>query len=390
MEKYCIGIDVDKETIKVCLMYRASDLSKKVKGSKTFPNSLAGFKVLTAWLEKRIKINNIDMSFVMEATGVYHEQLAYYLDQQKKDIHIVLALKSKRYLQSLGLRSKTDQIDAKGLAMMGCEQSLDLWQPASKQMLKLRSVTRQIEALKCSKTSFSNQLEAAKHTVIIDSSVTKCIEMMIKKLEQEIKKLEKSVKKTVETDELLSEKFKLYKPLKGVGLMTFAVIASETNGFTLFKNQRQLVCYVGYDIVENQSGKRVGKTKISKKGNTHIRRILHMASLTAVNHGVPVLKNLQERVFKRRGIKMKGYVAVQRKLLVLMYSLWKNDAVFDPDYKTSGIQEPKSLCSVGSLEPFTLSKSIITRKETKTAESLDSAALDELPCNQSPEALCSV
>jgi len=389
MKKYCIGIDVDKRTIKVCLMYRASDLSKKVKGSKTLSNSLAGFKDLTRWLEKRVKDKNIDLSLVMEATGVYHEPLSYYLNQQKKDVHIVLPLKSKRYLQSLGLRSKTDKIDARGLAMMGCEQNLDLWKPASKQMLKLRSVTRQIEALKCSKTSFSNQLEGAKHTVIIDQSVIKSIEKMMTQLDKEIIKLEKSVKKTVESDELLSKKYELFKPLKGIGLMTFAVVASETDGFTLFKNQRQLVCYAGYDVVENQSGKKAGKTKISKKGNAHIRRILHMASLTAVSNGVPVLKNLQERVYKRSGIKMKGYVAVQRKILVLIYALWKNDTVFNPDFGTSGIQEQKLLCSVGSLEPFTLSKAII-RKKTKTAESVESAALDKLPCNQSPEALCSV
>ena len=286
MEKYCIGIDVDKKTIKVCLMYRASDLSQKVKASKTLSNSLAGFEDLTKWLEKRIKDKNIDMSFVMEATGVYHEQLSYYLNQQKKDIHILLPLKAKRYLQSLGLRSKTDKIDANGLAKMGCEQNLDLWKPASKQMLKLRSVTRQIEAFKCSKTIFSNQLEGAKHTVIIDPSVIESIDKMITQLDQEVKKLEKSVKKTVESDELLSKKYELFKPLKGVGLMTFAVVASETNGFALFKNQRQLVCYAGYDVVENQSGNKAGKTKISKKGNAHIRRILHMASLTRKIRGL--------------------------------------------------------------------------------------------------------
>jgi len=39
-----------------------------------------------------------------------------------------------------------------------------------------------------------------------------------------------------------------------------------------FKNQRQLVSFAGYDVIENSSGKHRGKTKISKKGNAHIRR----------------------------------------------------------------------------------------------------------------------
>ena len=52
---------------------------------------------------------------------------------------------------------------------------------------------------------------------------------------------------------------------------------------------------------------------------------------------------------ERTGIKMKGYVAVQRKLLVLIYTLWKNDMEFDPNYEISGIQEPKPLFSVAPL-----------------------------------------
>jgi len=48
MEKYCIGIDIDKKTFKVCLLYRSSDLTKRVQGSKTFSNGKEGFKELTS------------------------------------------------------------------------------------------------------------------------------------------------------------------------------------------------------------------------------------------------------------------------------------------------------------------------------------------------------
>ena len=144
----------------------------------------------------------------MEATGVYHEQLAYFLHGDKKTVHIVLPLKSKRYLQSLGLRSKTDELDAKGLAMMGSEQTLDVWQPGSKQLLQLRSVTRQIEALKQSKTTFLNQLEAVNHAAVIDPLVTKSLVKLVKCLDLEIVKLENKVKKTIEKDEILNQKYK--------------------------------------------------------------------------------------------------------------------------------------------------------------------------------------
>jgi len=77
---------------------------------------------------------------------------------------------------------------------------------------------------------------------------------------------------------------------------------------------------------------------------------------------------------------MKAYVAVQSKLLKLMYTLWKNETAFDTNHQTSGCQETKPL----------FSGNIVPQGTKKTAESFDSAALDELPCDQSTEALFSV
>ncbi|MEO0332589.1 MAG: transposase [Bacteroidota bacterium] len=56
-------------------------------------------------------------------------------------------------------------------------------------------------------------------------------------------------------DEQLKAKYEKISPIKGIGLLSFAVIIAETNGFALFNNQCQLVSYAGYDVVENQSGK---------------------------------------------------------------------------------------------------------------------------------------
>ena len=43
--------------------------------------------------------------------------------------------------------------------------------------------------------------------------------------------------------------------------------------------------------------------------------------------------DLYEQVFKQTNIKMKGYVAVQRKLLTLIFALWKKDEPYDPTYE---------------------------------------------------------
>ncbi|REE01306.1 IS110 family RNA-guided transposase [Marinoscillum furvescens] len=370
MEKYCVGIDVDKHTFKACLMVQSD--RKKVLSSRSFKNVFSGFTGLLLWVEKWCKDHQVN--FVMEATGVYHEYLAYFLHDKNQVTHVVLPLRSKRYMQSLGIRSKTDPIDAKGLSMMGLEQDLEQWIPASKHLLELRSLTRQIETLQAHGTAFKNQREGAKHTKVLHRSVLKSLEKMITEVQTQIDKLEKQVEKLIFNDPVLKQKYDQLTSIKGVGLMSFAVVVAETNGFLLFKNHRQLVCYAGYDVVENQSGRRVGKTKISKKGNAHIRRILNMSSWAVVRYKIEPFHSLFNRVYERTKMKMKGYVSVQRKLLVMMYTLWVKGEKFDPKYGSSGNQELMPLFSVGSTG---------TRKATASINV--EAALDGLPCNQSPK-----
>ena len=121
--------------------------------------------------------------------------------------------------------------------------------------------------------------------------------------------------------------------IKGVGEQTVAVIISETYGFELFKNAKQLISYAGYDVVENQSGNRVGKTKISKKGNSRIRRAMFMPAFGVVKAKQTSFYNLYCRTFDKHKIKMKSYVAVQKKLLTTIYALWRKDEEFDNNYQ---------------------------------------------------------
>ena len=49
------------------------------------------------------------------------------------------------------------------------------------------------------------------------------------------------------------------------------------------------------------------------------------------------MKDHKDRIIERNPtIKMKGQVATMRKLLVLIYTLWKTGEKYDPDYRWSG------------------------------------------------------
>jgi transposase len=199
----------------------------------------------------------------------------------------------------------------------------------------------------------NNRLEAYKFSGYKNKLIEKQLLSMIKFINKQLKEVNTQIEKSVEGDELLKNKFNKICKIKGLGILTVASIVGETNGFKLINNQRQLVSYAGYDIIENQSGNRIGKTRISKKGNSHIRRALHMPALSVVTYEQAGFKALYERVYASTGFKMKWYVAVQRKLLMLIYTLWKRDEEYDPNRlnimdNASGDDESKFLFSLNS------------------------------------------
>ncbi len=332
--KYSVGSDISKDKFDACISSIDTMQRVKVIATRSFNNTEKGINSYLIWVKQKCKLN-LPVVHLMEATGVYYEKLAWSLHHSKESLSVILPNKAKKYLQSLGLKTKNDKIDAKGLSRMGAEQNLPLWEAPDKNMMELRSVTRHREHLQETKTQINNQLHALSSSEYVNEEVLKQQEILLTMLDEQIKESFKMIKKLVDSDDELKDKIENITEIKGLGLISVATVIAETNGFKLFKNQRQLVSFAGYDVIENQSGKHVGKTKISKRGNTHIRRILHMPSFSVVSNNEIIFKNLQERVYASTKQKMKGYVAVQRKLLVIIYTLWRKNEKYKKDYSTS-------------------------------------------------------
>lgn len=342
--KWSLGIDVGSKNLHCCLSSIDSSQRVKVKVSKKLSNTAGGLKQLLEWIGTHYeKEAGIPLRIVMEATGVYYERCALLLQKEGFHISVILPTKAKRYLQALGLKSKNDKIDAEGLARMGAEQQLAPWSAASHLIYGLRLLTRQHEDMQKSITSFGNQLHAVKNGMYQFEDIENRYVDTIARLKDLLKELEDAISTMIKEDPELRQKVKLFCSIKGVGELTAATIIAETNGFSLFENYKQVQSYSGYDIVENESGDHKGKTKISKKGNSHIRRILHMAALNVVTYKVKPFVDLYERVYERTNIKMKGFVAVQRKLLVIFYTLSKKNEMFKDSYaqQTIGEKEPE-------------------------------------------------
>jgi transposase len=338
MLKYSLGVDISKKDIHACLSVIDAKQQVKIKASSKFGNRAHGFKEMLLWVTRHKKETTVPLVITMEATGVYYESCALFLFKAGLDVAVVLPNKAKNYMKAVGLKTKNDKIDAAGLAQMGAQQCLELWQPLDEFFYTLRALTRHHQSLQELKTNINNQLHADQHSIYSSKTVIKQLKKLIIGLDNQLNEVEQEIHDHLYSNAAVAEKIGHIIQIKGLGYMTVATILAETNGFELFKSIPQLVSYAGYDVIENQSGDHKGKTKISKKGNSHIRRAMHMPAFNMIKYDVGDFKPFFGRILEKHHQKMKGYVAVQKKLLVLMYTLWKRNEAFRPNAKaiTSG------------------------------------------------------
>jgi transposase len=372
-----VGIDIAKATFTACICIHYSNCKIQCSQVVQFDNSNRGFNQLLKWVRKN-KVVLTEVIFLMEATGIYYEPLAYHLNKLNLKVCVVLPNKVKHYAKSLNVKSKTDIIDARIIAQMGAERGLDLWQPPSPVLKTLRDVTRLYKELKAQRTCFENRL----HSVQAGNEPLKFIiettQSIITKLNAEIQKCEEQIENIIRSEGWLEQKVKKLVTIKGIGLITVAIVIAETQGFRLVTNVKQLTSYAGYDVVERESGTSIkGKTRISKKGNSHIRAALFFPAMVASRYNNN-LREVYQKINERKVSKMVGITALQRKLLILIYSLWKNDTVYKEKETeiTSGNQETK---------PLLRHNHKVVNKKAGRPKSLP--AQDELPSNQSTEAL---
>ena len=328
--RQCVGIDIAKEKFNACLfMYDiASDMGCGTK-SVEFKNTKRGFNQLVKWARKEC-LKEYPLTFIMEPTGVYYEPLAYHLCKIHQTVYIVMPNKARDFCNYEGIKTKTDEMDARCLALLGCvNRKLTPWQPPKPIFRELRQMTRFVEEIQKVRTMLSNHLEALTHSAEPVDSVVRHYEKLIADIDKQLQANLKNIKAKIATDKELEKKVERICTIKGMGYLTVVAIIAETNGFNLITSRKQLASFAGLDVIASQSGNDDPKHVISKKGNTHIRRALYWPGISASRFN-PQMKGMYGRICKRNPkVKMIGITAIMRKMLLLTFTLWKNGETYD-------------------------------------------------------------
>lgn len=339
--KQVAGIDVAKDELVVSFGKLMEDLNTDIKDYEVFSNSKKGFESLLKWVYSK-KTPNIEVVFVMEATGVYHEKFAYLLHAKQEKIAIVLPNKISNFIRTLNIKTITDKSCSLAITQFGLSRKLELWQPANLVYKELQQLSREKNQVIQERVRCMNQLHAEKTQALPNSRTIKRLTQRISLLKKQEKEINEDMDSQVKKSTEATEGVNLLSSIPGIGKSTATTILAETNGFELIRNKKQLISYAGLDIREKQSGTSIkGKPRISKKGNKNIRKTLHFPAMTAVK----INKNHQElfqRITDKTGVKMKGLVAVQRKLLELMYILFKNKTFYQTDFEESRVKNQRN------------------------------------------------
>lgn len=322
-----IGIDVSKEKLDVLWLRQAAP--RKVK-TRVFRNHRPLLKEVAEWLVKQTGEAPEDIHVVMEATSIYHENLAYALHAAGFRVYVANPARVKEFARSEGVLNKSDKQDSLVLALYAQEKHtrLTLWQPEANEIRQLRSLMSRLEALEKDLQREQNRHEKALATDTSDR-VMASIADMIAALEAEIRKLKDDINNHIDGHPSLKGDRELLKSIPGVAevcsIQLLALLRSRE-----FASARQCAAFVGLVPVQAESGSSIRKqARISKAGRSSIRQKLYMAAVVACQHN-PDVRSLKRRMQSKGKAGVAIVVAAMRKLVHIAFGVLKHQQGYVP------------------------------------------------------------
>jgi transposase len=297
MEKvyFYVGIDVSKDQLDVALslpngQYRHFQVA----------NSPAGFRLLLNGLPA-------DACCVMEATGAYPCQLAFFLAAEGIAVVVVNPLSAKHFAQMNLRKTKTDKADAALLAEYGQRLQPPLWQPPAQPLIELKQLMPHYS-----------------------QKAVEVIELQLIGLQENLAQLEKHLQDLLHQhyDDLNDR----LQSIPGIGPASALLLIIVSQGFQAFEHANQLIAYVGLAPRIYQSGKTCLKNHLSKQGSARLRKVLYLAAWSAKRYNKGC-QDLYDRLLAKGKPPQLALIAVAKKLSKQAFAIAKAKSTYQKDYQ---------------------------------------------------------
>ena len=316
---HVLGIDVAKDSLDVCL------LVGEKQSHRQFSNRPEGHRALEHWLHPHPAAA---MQVCLEATGQYGEAVAEYLHQQGYRVSVVNPARIKAFGQSQLRRNKTDRADALLIAQFCASQMPRVWSPPPAAVRDLQALVRHLEDLQAMRQQESNRLQSGVRTILVVADLQEHLAY----LDQQIEKVKQALQDHIERQPELHRQQALLVSIPGIGQLTAAKLLGEIRAVCEFDSARQLAAYAGLTPRNCLSGSSIHKkSRLSKTGNAHLRKILYMPAVSARRWN-PIIQTFCQRLSRSGLTALQQIGAAMRKLLHLAYGILKSGKPFDPHY----------------------------------------------------------
>lgn len=332
---FWIGLDVAKRDFVAALDFPGGkEFSDKRSvadlPSKEFENSEVGCKKFLKWLDKEVAGIESEVSFeielrvVMESTGIYSRNLEGFILEQRPALQpsIVNAALTAAFRNSLNLKNKTDDIDAKAIARYGTERNPESSQSSQKSYSELCELCRLRDFYTVQSTSMRNMHETLQSPMLKRMNTD-----TQKKLERKIDDLEREIKKYVREHEELRREVEILDSMPGIGIINATMLLAELGSLKDYSTRNKLAAMAGMNPINSFSGSSIRRSKLSKQGPPLARKYLFLVAMHAVNK-IPELKNFHDRLIAKGKKPMTAQCACMRKILLILRAMVIENRLF--------------------------------------------------------------
>ncbi|MCF2660433.1 IS110 family transposase [Parabacteroides distasonis] len=264
-----VGIDVSKATFVVAYS------SAKAGKTKTFKNTTKGVHEFIQTLSVT------EHHCVLEATGNYSALLVYLLSKAGITVSLENPLKIKNFARVMLSVNKTDETDARLIALYGERMQPSPYKLRSKSILILKQKRTVLRQLKKQLVATRNLKGSMEVLPLFDAKCKQTIEKTITFLEKQIKGMEEELASLAEDE--YKKQMDLLTSIKGIGITLATALIVATGGFTYFDNAKQLTRYLGLSPTYQLSGTSVHvKGHINRNGDPGLRSQLYMAAFSSL------------------------------------------------------------------------------------------------------------
>ena len=315
-----IGIDVSKDS------FVAAYPTKSGYTTKTFKNIANGVRQFINSLPE-------DCHCVMEATGNYSMLLLYLLQKANITVSMENPQKIKHFARAMLSTTKTDEIDAKLIAMYGEKMDPKPYRIPSESILLLKQKRTVLRQLKKQFAMWTNLQESMEPLPKKDPASKVAIEQTIKFLRKQISKLEDDI--THLSNKEFKRQMELLTSIRGIGENIASALIIATGGFTYFSTAKQISRFLGLCPTYQQSGTSVNvKGHINRNGDTYLRSQLYIAALASIRFNAACKETYDRLKAKGKSGKV-AVVAVANKLIRQAYAVVTNNQPYIDGYVSS-------------------------------------------------------